>query len=327
MSMFSYLFYLGSMLLYSLAFGCCLLVYGRLGRTDMKYAGLLMLTRICDSVYVLVTARLSDHTAMHPLALTAALMLSVIKICLLGRIVYTIFHKEMPSEFLILPCVVVIFHGLLSTFPQNLYWNLQPLTFNVSILIICGIFWSLWVQETDPERRQFVSRYVYLILAMLGFSFLAMLYLVTSLSLMKTPLALNRMDLYANCFYLFLALWYLRLCWEELEESKQIQEPSDLASCLEELDSLQAPESAPQEPPEALAAFCRQYELTEREAEILRLILSGKNNQEISEMLYITVGTVKSHVHSVFGKLEVSRRSQLIAKYLAYSSASLLAAK
>ena len=58
-----------------------------------------------------------------------------------------------------------------------------------------------------------------------------------------------------------------------------------------------------------------QYELTEREAEILRLILAGKSNQEISEDLFITVGTVKAHIHSIFGKLDVSKRSQLITKF------------
>lgn len=33
-------------------------------------------------------------------------------------------------------------------------------------------------------------------------------------------------------------------------------------------------------------------------------------------MLYITTGTVKTHVHSIFNKLEVSRRGQLMSKFV-----------
>ena len=58
------------------------------------------------------------------------------------------------------------------------------------------------------------------------------------------------------------------------------------------------------------------------EREILQLILSGKSNQEISDMLFITVGTVKAHVHSIFGKLDVTRRSQLITRFLDYDPKS-----
>lgn len=50
--------------------------------------------------------------------------------------------------------------------------------------------------------------------------------------------------------------------------------------------------------------------LTRREQEILALIAGGKTNQEIAEMLYITSGTVRVHVHAILQKLEVRDRTQ-----------------
>ncbi len=48
--------------------------------------------------------------------------------------------------------------------------------------------------------------------------------------------------------------------------------------------------------------------LTPREIEVLTLIEKGLTNQEIAEQLYIEVGTVKNHVHSILQKLEVGNR-------------------
>lgn len=61
--------------------------------------------------------------------------------------------------------------------------------------------------------------------------------------------------------------------------------------------------------------FCQEYQLTAREQDILKYLLENKNNTEISESLFISMGTVKAHVHNIFTKLEVSKRQQLIEKY------------
>jgi LuxR family transcriptional regulator, maltose regulon positive regulatory protein len=50
--------------------------------------------------------------------------------------------------------------------------------------------------------------------------------------------------------------------------------------------------------------------LSQRELEVLGLAATGLSNQEIAERLYISIGTVKSHIHNVFGKLGVKDRAQ-----------------
>lgn len=51
-------------------------------------------------------------------------------------------------------------------------------------------------------------------------------------------------------------------------------------------------------------------ELTEREMEVLRLIASGKSNQEVADELFIGVKTVKFHVTNILAKLGVEDRTQ-----------------
>ena len=56
--------------------------------------------------------------------------------------------------------------------------------------------------------------------------------------------------------------------------------------------------------------------LTEREREILDLIAKGFLNKEVSEKLFISLGTVKKHVQNIYEKLHVNTRVEAVNKYL-----------
>lgn len=53
-----------------------------------------------------------------------------------------------------------------------------------------------------------------------------------------------------------------------------------------------------------------QYRLTDREIEVLSLIVEGQSNEDIAKNLVITLATAKAHVHSILQKLYVSSRTQ-----------------
>ncbi|MFC9363082.1 helix-turn-helix transcriptional regulator, partial [Rhodococcus sp. NPDC057014] len=55
--------------------------------------------------------------------------------------------------------------------------------------------------------------------------------------------------------------------------------------------------------------------LTDREVDVVRLILTGASNSTIAAELVITVDTVKSHVKRILRKLGATNRAELIAKY------------
>ncbi len=62
----------------------------------------------------------------------------------------------------------------------------------------------------------------------------------------------------------------------------------------------------------------KDYELTAREAQILKLMTQGFSNMEIAQHLVISVNTTKAHVASILQKLEVTDRLQAALKALKY---------
>jgi len=54
--------------------------------------------------------------------------------------------------------------------------------------------------------------------------------------------------------------------------------------------------------------------LSERELEVLRLVALGRSNSQIAAKLFLAVGTVKSHLHTISGKLGASNRVEAVAR-------------
>jgi NarL family two-component system response regulator LiaR len=64
-------------------------------------------------------------------------------------------------------------------------------------------------------------------------------------------------------------------------------------------------------------------ELTEREREVLHLVVQGYSNQQIADQLVISLATVKAHISSILSKLQVSSRSEASAYALKHKIVSL----
>ena len=70
----------------------------------------------------------------------------------------------------------------------------------------------------------------------------------------------------------------------------------------------------------APAAFTRNYQaieylgISDREYQVLELLAEGHSNKEIASTLFVSPNTVKTHLAHLYGKLEVSRRTQAIQK-------------
>jgi DNA-binding NarL/FixJ family response regulator len=66
----------------------------------------------------------------------------------------------------------------------------------------------------------------------------------------------------------------------------------------------------------ALASRLPDSELSSREMEVLRLLMSGKKNKDIASMLGITEATVKSHVSAILMRLNVNDRTEAVVTAL-----------
>ncbi|HOW08490.1 MAG TPA: LuxR C-terminal-related transcriptional regulator [Bacteroidales bacterium] len=58
--------------------------------------------------------------------------------------------------------------------------------------------------------------------------------------------------------------------------------------------------------------FCRKFDVSPRELDVIREICNGLSNKEISEKLFISLQTVKDHTHRIYVKTNVKNRVQLI---------------
>jgi len=76
------------------------------------------------------------------------------------------------------------------------------------------------------------------------------------------------------------------------------------------------PSSLTQQKRQALSGNNPESELTERELEVLQLIVAGKSNPEIADQLCISIHTAKAHVGSILNKLCVNDRVQAAIKAL-----------
>jgi len=58
--------------------------------------------------------------------------------------------------------------------------------------------------------------------------------------------------------------------------------------------------------------------LSEREIEVLQFIAKGLTNQEISNKLFLSMHTVKTHTRNIYSKLGVHHRAEAVAKARAF---------
>lgn len=61
-----------------------------------------------------------------------------------------------------------------------------------------------------------------------------------------------------------------------------------------------------------MANFFAKYKISEREKEIIDLVLKGQSNKDIGDILFISIKTVKTHIYNIYKKLKISNRFQLI---------------
>jgi DNA-binding NarL/FixJ family response regulator len=77
---------------------------------------------------------------------------------------------------------------------------------------------------------------------------------------------------------------------------------------------LRYPLSAPLGSEEISQEFLSKYGVTEREKELIVKVMQGKSNADIARELFISLATVKTHLHNIYRKLGVDSRYDLLAK-------------
>jgi len=100
-----------------------------------------------------------------------------------------------------------------------------------------------------------------------------------------TKFSFSGMDLLINVFTFFWAFKYFHLLGAYTE-------PINIENVSEE-------------------QLITKYQISKRELEVIHLVCSGKSNQEIADLLFISVGTVKNHLYNIYAKIGIKNRTQL----------------
>ena len=65
-------------------------------------------------------------------------------------------------------------------------------------------------------------------------------------------------------------------------------------------------------------AFYKEYDISDRETEVMEMLLQNLNNKEIAEKLFVSASTVKFHIHNILKKTSCANRKQLLELYNNY---------
>ena len=111
------------------------------------------------------------------------------------------------------------------------------------------------------------------------------------------PLYLSERNFTENVLLVFAALLLLRHIYHVL--SIRIQEAPEIERHIDTI----------------MPRYRMEHGLSEREAEVLSLVIMKKTNQEIADELVLAVGTIKSHVHNLVKKTGTKNREDLIVDF------------
>jgi len=124
---------------------------------------------------------------------------------------------------------------------------------------------------------------------------------------------INNRNLCEDCLSILYCIFILKFFMDSFKKEADENIPDEELNIVG--TAVQSESEEEKIPDAVFESFCLKYDLTTRETEILELILENKNNQDICETLHISIGTVKTHVHNIFVKLEVTKRNQLLRVY------------
>jgi DNA-binding CsgD family transcriptional regulator len=169
--------------------------------------------------------------------------------------------------------------------PYLSYWNMLIWPMTLVLMILCLGLLSKKGPESDPGRRRASRAFAWMFLAripvQIGLIFIAMAlfdFWHITLSRMLTLLTNLIPLIWLTAYY---APWAGSL--------------GKIIGARVDMPSLQ-----------------KKHGLSAREMEILNLMIDGKSYQQMAEALFISIHTVKSHAYSLYRKLNVNNRHQLI---------------
>lgn len=179
----------------------------------------------------------------------------------------------------------------------------------------CAWFGICLFLEQEPERREEMGRHT---LPVFG------VFLLNICILLEDSLVISHIDFFLsdipyisernfseNILWMFLCIYSMGRCIPQIDKAPSVREAPEEPSIPPMVSDFAGTNLR-----EGVPVFTQRYKLTPREAEILRCMADHKSTAEICEELYISMGTVKTHTHNIYSKVNVKSKNELIKALL-----------
>ncbi len=324
MDLVSFIYNLLLMILYACAVSSCFYAY--INTKDKLYCGMLglFLYFLFDlSIIYIVEFVYNTPLDVHSISPIGNFSFMKILILTAGLPLYTYFFNCLTgSRWRWYQAVPVVFYVAAATvslipFPNRGFFMDCLFYYSRYFSIILNLAMVLWFLNSpgctlSEEKKHMVRKLDWFIIIFMVLGLIETVLVITFWESYASWLStfapkLSERIFMEDLYSIIISVWCIYYCQKVVREKLELQQ--NTAAIL----------PSPAVPANMLDGyvneFCDSIGLTKREREIIRLLLKDKSNQEISDELFISLGTAKTHVHNIFQKADVTKRRQLIDRF------------
>lgn len=313
-----FLYNIGLIVLYTIASMGYVMLYIRTHRKIHLIVALLFFLFLLDNTIVYMAEFLNSFSDFYTKSLANGsiykmLLLSAIGLCYLFVKCSIVNEERLERTDLIAYGIYILEMAVmpqLTFFSGNIWFFYAGESILVIYLCITAIQKLKDINNEEGIKRYHKYKYFLIIIMVLGILIIAEDAVV--LFGMESLLAMSSRIRQRNLFEDILSIFYAGYaCYIFVQV---IQEKNKEEVLKETISQEAVPKLVPYHPISEidLKTFSEEYSLTKREQQVLKLLLEDKTNQEMQELLVIALGTVKNHIHNIYQKTNVSKRSQLL---------------
>lgn len=214
--------------------------------------------------------------------------------------------RVIPIAVFVVACVLVIVGLPYGPLRQWLFYTLRQI-FSAFGLIFAYVKYRSssdmpYRERLGKLRGRYLVLWVLLFCILLEDIWVILLAPIPSLDSAWYILYLSERNFSENALMLFVAYHVIRtsqatlaLRFDQPPEAATQSDDSDLDRHIEDL----------------LPAYAASHSLSKREREVLAMVIQGMDNRSIAQALYLSEGTIKTHVHNIMRKTDTRSRDEL----------------
>lgn len=215
-------------------------------------------------------------------------------------VILEIYKKKTKLKYFVF---LILFAGLEIVFntmqETNLTLWLFYTTRQVFVFGMIAIFYILYFKEKDEKikntAKKFTTLFAFFIIINISIVLEDSLVISQQLAFSSSGVIFKERNFSENLFWIIVCLGSLLLMKDSIKV--MINPVKEIPTEVLKIDDIIA-----------------EFKLTKREKEILSLLLKHYDNTQIADMLSISSGTLKAHIHNIYSKLDVTHRNELIKK-------------